>query len=206
MTTRELIPEGGWSVVETERIAAPAQDEQGALFRAVARASPWFGRKKVPRVFAVLSKNPRLFWAWLFFASRLMPYGRLPAREREKVILRTAWNTRSRYEWGQHVELGLAVGVTDDDILRVARGPAAFDDRHERTLMQACDDVFARSIVAEATWAALGERYDEPLLIELVVLIGHYIMLAGLLNTSGIGLEPDIEAVLQAFHARVADT
>jgi hypothetical protein len=78
-----LVPPDGWHLMAAARMPAPAPSARGLLFRTVAQFSSRLGRKHVPDVFTVLNINPRLFWAWLFFASRLMPWGRLPARLRE---------------------------------------------------------------------------------------------------------------------------
>lgn len=200
---RELIPPGGW-IAASGRLTPPPPRARGLLFRGVGQVSRWFGRSELPDVFSVMHIHPRLFWGWLYFASRLMPFGRLPATTREKIILRTAWNTRSRYEWGQHVEIGLRVGVSDAEIVAVAEGPVAFADPQERAVMRACDELLRDRVISDATWATLREGYSEKLLIEIVMLIGHYEMVAGFLNSAGLTLEPSIESKLQAFHARIA--
>lgn len=203
MTSNELTPSGGWITHAAPRLTPPPPRERGLLFRGVAQASRWFGRSELPDIFTVLHINPRLFWGWLYFASRLMPFGRLPAATREKIILRTAWNTRSRYEWGQHVDIGLRCGVTDAQIVAVAQGPQAFADPVERATMQACDELLRDKVIADATWQALASGYSSRLLIEIVMLVGHYEMVAGFLNTAGLVLESSIETRLQAFNERV---
>lgn len=197
----KLVPPGGWISVPT-RLAAPPLSERGWLFRMLSRFSRRFGRNDMPDVITVLHMNPRLFWGWLFFASRLMPYGRLPARIRESIILRTAWNCRSRYEWGQHVDIGLTVGLSDADILRVTQGPQACTGI-EQAVLQACDEICAKQHISDATWKTLAAHYNHKLLIELIMLVGHYIMIAAFLNSSGLVLEPAIEARLQVFYARI---
>lgn len=201
---QELQPEKGWITSARARLATPALKDRGLFFRTISLGSRLLGRTQVPDIFSVFHINPRLFWAWLFFASRLMPGGKLPARDREKIILRTAWNCRSRYEWGQHVDIALRVGVTDADILRITRGPDACPDLHEQSLMRACNEVFSDQCISEKTWALLSARHDEKLLIEIVILIGHYIMIAGFLNSTGLKLEPAIEEKLNAFHQRIS--
>lgn len=197
-----LRPAAGWTDTP-QRIATPPAARRGALFRSMSLVARAFGRSEVPDIFSVFHINARLFWAWLFFASRLMPGGRLPAREREKLILRTAWLTRSLYEWGQHVDIGLRVGLTDADILRLAHGPAHCEDPAERLLLQACDELVRDTHIADATWNALARRYRDKLLIEIVVLVGHYVMVAGFLNSTGLKLEPPIAAKLRALEQRL---
>lgn len=198
-----LMPEGGWASPAHERLPAPADSERGIAFRSLSKLSRLFGRGQLPAIFPVFHINPRLFWAWLFFASRLMPFGRLAASSREKLILRTAWNCRSRYEWGQHVELALKHGVSDTDIMLLATAPQSMCD-DDALLMQACDDICRQRLISEATWSALAQRYSQPRLIEIMILVGHYEMVAGLLINSGIELEETIEAQLQAFHQRIS--
>jgi alkylhydroperoxidase family enzyme len=203
MTTDLLIPQGGWAETERERLPAPPVAERGMAFRALSRLSGWFGRPHLPAIFPVFNINPRLFWAWLFFASRLMPYGRLPGATREKLILRTAWNCRSRYEWGQHLEIGLRLGVTDEEVVALALAPETLSPL-DAALMRACDELCRQKLVSEATWNALAEHYPKSQLIEIMILVGHYEMVAGFLINAGIRLEPEIEAELDAFHQRVA--
>ena len=203
MSAGELAPEGGWIAWPAPRLVAPPPAARGLLFRALSGLARRFGRAQVPDIFSVLHINARLFWAWLYFAARLMPWGRLPAAERELVILRVGWNCRCRYEWGQHVEIALRAGVSDDDIARVARGPQAFTGRAQ-LLLQASDELCRERCVADGTWQALRAHYDERRLIEIVILAGHYVMIAGFLNSAGIALEPPIEAQLQDFNRRIA--
>jgi alkylhydroperoxidase family enzyme len=198
-----LMPEGGWAEAESLRLPAPPEPERGLAFRAVTKLSRFFGRSQLPAIFPVFNINGRLFWAWLFFASRLMPYGRLPATTREKLILRTAWNCRSRYEWGQHLELGLGVGVTDEEVLQLAQQPEKMEPL-DAALMRACDEICRQKLISEPTWNELAAHYSKASLIEIMILVGHYEMVAGLLINAGIQLEEPIEQALAEFHQRVA--
>lgn len=204
MSSDLLKPVQGWLNPINSRLTPPAPSERGITFRAVSALSSFFGRRQVPDIFTVMNINPGLFWPWLLFASRLMPFGRLSGREREQLILRTAWNCRSRYEWGQHVEIAFKVGVTDEEIIALTRDTETMTDKHMQTLMLACDELCEQNQISDATWAVLAKKYNEKYLIEIMLLVGHYRMIAGFLNSSGLQLEPTIEAVLQQFHQRAA--
>lgn len=199
----ELTPPGGWAHANPVRLPPPPRGQRGWLFRQVSRLSRFAGRDDVPDVFSVFQINSRLFWPWLWFASRLMPGGRLKARTRELVILRTAWACRSRYEWGQHVELALKAGATDAEIVAVTEGPGAFEEDAVRAALMVCDDICQTHTVSDESWALARAHYSDPLMIELVILTGHYVMLAGLLNTSGIALDADMDAELAVFTTRM---
>lgn len=199
-----LQPPGGWAEPSQPRLTPQTVAQRGVLFRTVGRVSRLFGRPELPNVFPLLHHNPRLFWGWLFFASRLMPWGKLPAPARELMILRIAWLCRCRYEWGQHVELAERAGVSDRELVAVTRGPDAFDDPALRPLIQACDDLYHRDCLSDDTWRALKKQHSDSLMLEIMMLAGHYRMLAGVLLSAGLMLEPRMEENLQQFHARVA--
>jgi alkylhydroperoxidase family enzyme len=204
MRLDKLEPALGWITTSRTRLPAPAVAQRGLVFRAASTLSSFFGRPEVPDVLSALHKNPQIFWAWLLFASRLMPYGGLKAAEREKIILRTAWNCRSRYEWGQHVDIALSVGVSDEEIVRVTQGALGFLQRKDQALMNACDEIYSQKCLSDTTWGSLVDYYPEKLLIEIMILIGHYEMIAGFLNSTGLILEPAIERQLQAFYHRIS--
>lgn len=197
-----LIPAQGWADTP-QRMKIPAQKEQTILFNMIGKTSKWFGREEIPDVFKVLAINNRLFWAWLYFASRLMPYGKLSGREREIIILRVAWLCRCRYEWGQHIEIGLKNGLTDDDIVHISVGACAFQDEKEMSLIIACDDLINQKFISDHTWQLLSGYYTKKMLVEISMLIGNYQMLAGFLNSSGLTLEPSAEVIIQTFNERI---
>src|SRR5213593_885655 len=75
-------------------------------------------------IFATLVRHPGLFRKWMPFGGKLLS-GKLPARDRELLILRTGWRCQSEYEWGQHVLIGKRAGLSDEEIARLKAGPDA---------------------------------------------------------------------------------
>src|SRR4051795_5911292 len=73
-------------------------------------------------IFTTLVRAPGLFRKWLPFGGKLLS-GKLSARDRELLILRTGWHCGAEYEWGQHVVIAKRSGVSDDEIERVKKGP-----------------------------------------------------------------------------------
>jgi alkylhydroperoxidase family enzyme len=147
-------------------------------------------------IFTTLVRHPGLFRRWLPFGGKLLA-GKLPARDRELLILRTGWNCRSDYEWAQHVRIAGAAGLSHDEIER-ARSDRGADDpgwsAADATLVRAADELHADACLSDATWAALAERYDERQLIEVPMVVGHYHMLAFALNSLGVQVEDDVAA------------
>src|SRR5437764_13814436 len=108
-------------------------------------------------IFDTLVRHPGLFRKWLPFGGKLLS-GKLPARDRELLILRTAWHCRAAYEWGQHVGIAKSAGVTDDEIARVPAGPPAEGwSTSDRVLLPAADELPPDPCISADTVAAFAE-------------------------------------------------
>ena len=143
-------------------------------------------------IFATLVRHPGLYRRWMPFAGKLLA-GKLPARDRELLILRSAWRCASSYEWGQHVRLAQQAGISTGEIDRVVAGPDAPEwDDFDRALLSAVDELHDGACITDSTWDALAARYDERQMIELPMLVGQYHMLAFALNSLGVQREAGV--------------
>ncbi len=145
-----------------------------------------------PNIFTTLGRNPRLFRAWLRYSAHLMPFGRLPRRDTELVILRVAWRCRSTYEWHQHTPLALRAGLTPEEIAGAADSPSAEGvTSRQRMLLTATDEMLARGELTDGTWTAVQAILGHREVIELCLLVGHYQGLSTAIGALGIQIEPD---------------
>ena len=142
----------------------------------------------MPIVLEMFAHHLPLSASWLPFTEMLAgDDALLGVVQRELVILRVAWRTRSGYEWSQHSRMGADAGLTDRQIEAVLEGPAAIVwTPLERTLLTAVDDVVDEHAVRDATWAALAAHFEPAEIFELLFLIGGYLCLAGVLNSIGL--------------------
>jgi alkylhydroperoxidase family enzyme len=137
-----------------------------------------------PHLFLTMARRPALFRGWLRFAGRLMPGGKLPRRETELVILRVAHLRESAYEFEHHVRLGRRAGVTADDVERIRSGSSATGwTVRERALLAAVDQLHEQQDLDDEAWTALRAHLSEADVIEFLLLVGHYEMLATFLHT-----------------------
>lgn len=175
------------------RLAPLAVDDMTADQRELVGAG---GRSKPLNIFATLVRAPGLYRRWSPFGGKLLRGGKLSERDREIVILRTAFRWEAPYEWGQHVGIGREAGLTDDEMLRIAAGP---DERgwsaHEAALVRAVDELHDDHGLSDATWATLAETYHDEQMLELLFLSGHYALLAGVLNSCGVQPEGPLPAL-----------
>lgn len=153
----------------------------------------------VLNLFRTLVHSPKAlkrFGAWGSYV--LSKWNQLPADRRELVILRTGFLCGSAYEWAQHVPLGRHTGLTDDEIKRIKVGPGdpAWSES-DRTLLRAVEELHAEQRVSDDTWQALGDDagLDQRQKMDLVFTVGHYTMVAMMLNSFGVqiddGIDPD---------------
>jgi len=145
---------------------------------------------QVVNIFRVLMNNPKLTRAWSRFAGYILSdQSSVPARDREIMILRIGWLNQAPYEFEQHVRIGKAAGLSDDEIDRITKGPKAGWDRHEAALLQAADDLRERSVVSDETWKQLSERYSIEQMMDAVFTIGQYNLVSWALNSFGVPLD-----------------
>jgi alkylhydroperoxidase family enzyme len=152
-----------------------------------------FGNGPILNIFRTLANHPALAKRWLVFGNHVLAKSTLPARERELVILRIGWLCRSGYEWGQHVVIGKASGLTDEEIARIAKGPDAPGwSAADRALLRATDELHADAFVSDATWSELAIRFGTQQLMDLVFTVGQYNLVSMALNSFGVQPEPGL--------------
>ncbi|GAA2849353.1 hypothetical protein GCM10010472_02920 [Pseudonocardia halophobica] len=174
------------------RLAPVAVEDRTERMRELlARATR--SRPREVNIYSTLVRRPELFGKWLDLAHALLFDGTLSARDRELLVLRTAWNCESEYEWAQHVGFARRGGITEDEIDAVRRGPhdAVWDER-SALLLAAADQVHDRATMDDAVWDGLGKHFDDDLRYEIVMVVGIYHMVAMMLNTFGVQLDPEL--------------
>lgn len=140
-------------------------------------------------LFTTLVRHPKLFKRWMVFGAHVLSKSTLPVRERELLILRTGFRCNAAYEFHQHTRLGLAAGLTPDEIERLKQPIAGFSPR-DTALLQAADELHDDQMISDATWQALCESWDEKQRIDLIFTVGQYTLASMVLNTLGVQIEP----------------
>jgi len=144
-------------------------------------------------VVATLGRHPKLFDRFFKFANYVLTEQTLPDRDREILILRIGWLCKAKYEFGQHTLSGKNVGLTDEEILRITKGPnesgwSTFD----AALIRATDELYNDAIISDETWKILSERYNEKQLIDVIFTVGQYNLVSWALNSMGVQLEEGV--------------
>jgi 4-carboxymuconolactone decarboxylase len=112
------------------------------------------------------------------------------------VFLRTGWNHQSDYEWGQHYKLGLQAGLTEEEILNIARGPNAPGwSAEEQVLMVAVDELFTTTDISDETWAELDKYYTDLQKVDVILGSGNYTLVSMLLKSIRVQMDDNIKGL-----------
>ena len=171
------------------RLAPLADDELPAPVKET------FGDGPILNIFRTLAHHPGLMKRWLVFCNHVLAKSTLPPRERELVILRIGWLCRSGYEWGQHVGIGLASGLSQEEIDRIPLGAKADGwSEADRALLDATDELHADAFISDATWARLSDL-DVQQRMNLIFAVGQYNLVSMALNSLGVQPEPGLPSL-----------
>jgi alkylhydroperoxidase family enzyme len=180
------------------RIKPLPSDQWDERLTKLLSASPG-GVEEPMHIFTTLAHQPDLFRRWLGFGGALLG-GHLPGRVRELVILRTAYRFDGRYEWAHHIELGQHQGIALAEIAALGADLDAVEwNDLERAVLSAVDETADDGEVQDKTWATLAAHFSEGDLVELLMLIAHYLMLSTVLRSLRVQLEPSAEALADSI-------
>ena len=117
---------------------------------------------------------------------------KLSAKLRELAILRVAALSPARYEWVQHVPIAQATGASAAQVAALERGDIAADafDPLEQAVLRFTTEVVRDVRASEATFAELARRLSAQEVVELIITVGYYMMIARLLETTAVDLDP----------------
>lgn len=136
----------------------------------------------------VLAHHPSLMGNVVALGGTLMYKSGLPERLREIAIFRVAARTRSNYEWAMHRALfAERCGINEEEQRLLREGPADAPswNEQERTVIAAVDELHDTSTISAATWSAMAALWQPQQLLEIVVLVGHYHLVAFFMNATG---------------------
>jgi AhpD family alkylhydroperoxidase len=135
----------------------------------------------------------------------ILGQGELDPRRRELAILRTAAVTGAEYEWIQHEAIARGVGAGAEQIAAVKAGDLDADafDEDDRLVLRCAEELLRNDAIGEATFSSTRKRLSDREIVELILAVGYYRMLAGLMNSVAIDLdEPLGDAVVQSAMRR----
>jgi AhpD family alkylhydroperoxidase len=142
-------------------------------------------------IFRMLAHAERNFSAFTRFGGTILGRQQLDAKLRELAILHVAQLSGARYEWDQHVPIAERTGVRPEQIAALEAGNASADcfDASEALVLRFTGEVLRDVRASDETFAALAKQLPHREVVELVLAVGFYMLVARLLETTGVDLE-----------------
>lgn len=158
-------------------------------------------------VFRMVANAETAFRPWLAFGGALLSSLELDGRVRELAILRVARLSAAEYEWVQHVPIALAAGASEEQVAAVGRGD--IEDRSlgalERAALRFTTEVVRDVRASDESLAALRDAGLTPReVVELLLVVGQYMMVARVAETAGIELDEPGDVVQSSRRGRSA--
>jgi AhpD family alkylhydroperoxidase len=173
------------------------------------QAEPVYGR--LLHTWQALAQRPQIFTAYLPYLRSIIGPGELEQRIKELVEVRTVVLNRCLYSTSHRVRSARAAGVSEEDIVAVARGEVDGFDSRERVALELAEALTvspASVAYADAPQVVSGEllirlrsAFSEPQIVELVATIGLWNALARFHRV--MGFELDMEAPPDAVIAEL---
>ena|SRR5277367_5987028 len=184
---------------QTARIAPLQPPYAASVESMLAKWMPPASDAEPLRLFRTLAVHEQLM-------SRMRPLGAgilgasalVSPQLREVVIHRTCALTGAQYEWGVHaVAFGAPLGLSPTQLHSTVHGD--WRDRcwqpEQASVMRLADELHATSTVSDELWQELAARFEEAQLLELIVTVGWYHVIAYICN----GLRVQAEEWAPAF-------
>ena len=143
-------------------------------------------------VFRMMANAESDFRPLVGLGTAILGRQKLSAKLRELAILRVAALSPARYEWVQHVPIAQATGATAAQVGALERDDITGDafDPLERAVLRFTTEVVREVRASEPTFAELARRLSAQEIVELIVTVGYYMMIARLLETTAVDLDP----------------
>jgi alkylhydroperoxidase family enzyme len=167
---------------DPERLPEPAREALAAM--------PPLG------IFRMMANAETALRPWLRWGGVLLSDLELDPLQRELAILRVARMTPgAEYEWIQHEPIARAVGASDDQVAALERDhiDAGCFSEAERTVLHFTTEFLRDARVSDETFERAKALLSARELIELMMVIGQYSMLARVMATTELDLDEPLD-------------
>ena len=162
--------------------------------------------ERVPpiNIFRMTANAETAFRPWLAFGGALLSSLALDPRLRELVILHVGRLSGAEYEWVQHVPIARVVGASEEDVAAIERGDLEADclGADVRAALRFTTEVVRDVRASDEALAEVREHLSPREVVELLLVIGQYMMVARVAETAGIEIDEGGTAVSDAASRR----
>ncbi len=144
-------------------------------------------------IFRMLAHADTAFRPWLRWGAALLGRLALDPVLRELAILRVARLTpHAEYEWVQHAPIFEAVGGRPEQVAALERDDEAADcfSDQERAIIAFTTEVVRDARAGDQSFAAVSGFLEPREIVELLMVIGNYMLVARVMATTELEMDP----------------
>ncbi len=151
-------------------------------------------------IFRIMAHAETNLGPLLGLGTSILTQQKLDARLRELAILRVARLSHAEYEWVQHVPIAELVGASKAEIEALERGDIESDcfDELAREVLRFTTEVVETVGASKECFDRLSEKLSAQEVVELILAIGFYMMVARLMESTEIDLDAPMSAAVLA--------
>jgi alkylhydroperoxidase family enzyme len=154
-------------------------------------------RPKGVATMETFAHHPDLVRAFFPFNGHVLYGTTLTPRLRQFLIMRVAARRRAAYLWAQHVFSAREIGLTDEELARIAFGPSApFLEPLDAAALCAVDELIDEGVISDSTWRELASELDERQLLDVIFTVGCYQTIASFMRSVDLEVDPSIGDLL----------
>lgn len=145
-------------------------------------------------IFRMMAHSPTTFRPLMRLGSAILSMQQLDAELREYAILMAAHSFGGRYEWIQHVAIAKACGASDEQIDAVEKRnfDAPCFDGKEKAFLAFVDESAREVRCSDDTFASMKKHFSDREIVETILTIGYYQMLARLTECTDTELDAPV--------------
>lgn len=150
-------------------------------------------------IFRMMAHAERNFRPLVRLGGTILARQQLEGKLRELAILHVARLSNAEYEWVQHVPIARREGVRDAQIEAIAAGRVDGDavdgddgdvfDERERAVLAFTTELVRDVRPSDGVMDRMKSMFTPREIVEAVLAVGYYMMMARLMETTGVDLE-----------------
>ena len=141
-----------------------------------------------PNVFGTLAHHMDLADAWAPFGMYTMQTSQVDPLQREVVVMATAIEIGSDYEWHHHKRIALGLGLTEAQSDAIEAGKPTGDGLFD-LLVKCAVELRKDAKLSDETWEKMTARFGLQYTLDVIMTAGAYTAFGMVLNSCGVQIE-----------------
>ncbi len=147
-------------------------------------------------VFRMMANAPSSLNGFIQLAASILLQSEFDAKLREVAILRTAHVTQSEYEWKQHVQIALDIGLPKETISLVTTNEGIDTlSNDEQLVCRVAEEISLKVRLSDEALDMIVKRFGKRQATELILCCSYFNMLSRFLESTRVELEDDLQSL-----------